>query len=80
MFRAMDTKSRPALIGTREAARRLNVTRQHVLRLVEAGKLAPFMRAPAGIGPFLFDPADVASLAEWRAAKRTARTRSEDAL
>lgn len=70
----------PDYIGIREAARRLNITGQHVAYLVQHGKLAPIMRGPGNGAPFLFDPADVASLAEWRAARRTARTRSEGAL
>ena len=50
------------LIGTAEAASRMDVDRSTFLRWVQLGRIKPVYRLPGKTGAMLFDPADVDAL------------------
>jgi hypothetical protein len=60
------TKS--TLIPTAEAARIIGADIRTVLRMVERGQLEPVAQGPGIRGAFLFDPHDIAAIAQKRAA------------
>lgn len=55
------------LLPTTAVARRLDLPRREVVRLVERGDLKPAAKLPGRTGAMLFNPADVDALAGERA-------------
>lgn len=50
------------LLSTRDAARVIGVSHQHIVRLVNRGAITPAFRGPGVTGAFLFHPAEVERL------------------
>jgi excisionase family DNA binding protein len=55
------------LIGTKEACRLLDIDKATLYRWISEERLAPAMKLPQKNGPYLFDRADIESLARARA-------------
>lgn len=51
------------LMGSREAARALGISRSSLNRAVNAGDISPVARIPGKTGAYLFDPKVIAELA-----------------
>ena len=58
------------LMSTRDVARDLQVSRQHVARLVAAEQLKPYLQAPGARGAYMFHPAEVERVKRERLADR----------